>query len=379
MDTLGKQVLYPENTLGIIGSGFLGNQFALAARASGFKIGIYDQQTNDIASRVADFTIVGSYNDREKLKSFAESCDAVAYTDALIDAETVEFLSQFTNVPQGKEALEIIQDRLLERAFFDQINVNIAPYVTVVGLDDIYQSIDSIGYPAMLKPIQRGLGERSMKINRQSDIAMAADFLDAGTYVLESYIDHNREFSLSVAKGYKETKSFPLSEIKFNGSTIDEVISPAELHEDIKNEIERIGDAVATQLPYYGMFEIGFYLTETGTLYVKGITLGLTRQAAIFDVSCNFNQYMQQLRIVAGLDLHDVKVVQPALMMNIDEDQLFDLRKQWVLKNNWQFVYYQRTPETKSKMHGHVFVTGDTIDKLQLQVDNTEVWTRQEN
>lgn len=45
----------------------------------------------------------------------------------------------------------------MERAFLDQININIAPYVTVVSLDDVYQSIDSIGYPALLKPIQREL------------------------------------------------------------------------------------------------------------------------------------------------------------------------------------------------------------------------------
>ena len=43
--------------------------------------------------------------------------------------------------------LEIVQDRLMERAFLDQVNINIAPYVTVVSLDDVYQSIDLSGYP----------------------------------------------------------------------------------------------------------------------------------------------------------------------------------------------------------------------------------------
>ncbi|MCQ5137478.1 hypothetical protein NE628_14820, partial [Coprococcus eutactus] len=71
--------------------------------------------------------------------------------------------------------MEIVQDRLMERAFLDQINVNVAPYVTVNSLDDVYQSIDSIGYPAILKPIQRGIGEQSMRIVKQSDITRAAD------------------------------------------------------------------------------------------------------------------------------------------------------------------------------------------------------------
>ena len=86
----------------------------------------------------------------------------------------IRFLGQYAAIPQGINGLEIVQDRLMERAFLDQININIAPYVTVIGLDDVYQSIDSIGYPALLKPIQRGIGEQSMMIKRQSDITRAA-------------------------------------------------------------------------------------------------------------------------------------------------------------------------------------------------------------
>lgn len=375
MATVSKQVLYPGNTLGIIGSGYLGAKLAIAAKSAGFKVGMYDANQVDTAIKQADFTVIGGFNDRDKLKEFAQSCDAIVYVNALVDSAMIEFLSRFAYVPQGKEALEIIQDRLLERAFFDQINVNIAPYVTVVGLDDIYQSIDSIGYPAMLKPIQRGIGERSMKIDRQVDIAKAADFIDAGTYVLESYISHQREFSLTIGKGKQGMKLFPITEVQFEGDQIKEVQSPAQVPTDVKAEIERIGNAVASTLPYVGVFEIGFYLTETGSLYVKGITLGLTRQAAVFDASLNVDQYLEHIRAIAGIELHEVGQIQPVLLMNIDETQLDDLKRQWVLKNNWQFVYYPRTDENKSPIYGHVLVTGDSLEKMQLQVDNTEVWS----
>ena len=65
-------------------------------------------------------------------------------------------MQRFTRVPQGSDTLEITQDRLLERAFFEQLNINVAPYATIVSLDDVYQAVSSIGYPCILKPIQKG-------------------------------------------------------------------------------------------------------------------------------------------------------------------------------------------------------------------------------
>lgn len=374
MSSENNHVLYPGKTLGIIGSGFSGARLAQAAQRSGFQVGVYGSQSGDAAIQQANFGVIGALTDKDKLKEFAQECDAVTYVGAHVDAAVIEYISQFSWVPQGKETLEIIQDRLLERAFFDQINVNIAPYVTVIGLDDLYQSIDSIGYPAVLKPIQRGLGERSMIINKQSDITKAADFLETGTYVLESYIPHAHEYSLVIAKGRQDTQTFPLMELKLNNNQLVEAAAPADLPDDVLTEIMRIGNSVSQQLNYAGIFELGFYLTDTDTLYVKGITPALTTQGALFDQTSNIDQYEQHLRAIIGVSLQPIKTLQPAIMMTIQKEQMDGIRTQWLLKDNWQFTFYQQTPETRSTTIGHVLIAGSPLDKLQLQVDNTEVW-----
>ncbi|KIS03545.1 ATP-grasp domain-containing protein [Paucilactobacillus wasatchensis] len=374
MSTENKHVLYPGKTLGIIGNGYNSARLIQTAQRAGFRAGAYGQQATDAAMKQADFKVAGALTDRNKLKEFAQECDAITYMDANVDAAVVEYISQYAWVPQGKETLEIIQDRLLERAFFDQINVNIAPYVTVIGLDDLYQSIDSIGYPAVLKPIQRGLGERSMLINKQSDIAKAADFLETGTYVLESYIPHAHEFSLVMVKGQQDTQAFPLIEMKLVAQKLVEAAAPVQLAEDVLTEIMRIGTSVAQALQYVGIFELGFYLTDTGTLYVKGITPALTTQANVFDQASNVDQYEQHLRAIIGVPLQPIKALQPAIMMKIQPNQMDDIRTQWLLKDNWQFTFYQAALGAHDTAVGHVLVTGNELDKLQLQIDNTEVW-----
>ena len=183
---MAKTVLYPGNTLGIIGLDHNGRAMIAAAHELGLKVHAYVNQPHPELTAQADYTIVGNYRDKDKLTEFGEACDAVVYVTAAIDAIVFKYLSQYTQVIQGVEPLEILQDRLMQRAFLDQVNVNIAPYVTVISLDDVYQAIDSIGYPAVLKPIQRGVGDESMIIRRQSDIARAANFMQAGTYMAEA-------------------------------------------------------------------------------------------------------------------------------------------------------------------------------------------------
>ena len=76
---------------------------------------------------MADFTIDGAYNDKQKLTEFGEACDAIIYQTPNIDSTVIRFLGQYAAIPQGINGLEIVQDRLMERAFMDQININIAP------------------------------------------------------------------------------------------------------------------------------------------------------------------------------------------------------------------------------------------------------------
>ena len=171
-----NDILFPGDTLGIIGGNPNGIMLARAAKKLGFQVIVYCSDESNPVLNEADVKIVGKLRERTKLQDFAQRCDVVTYTSESIDVEAVKFLSQFTKVPQGSDTLEITQDRLLERAFFEQLNVNVAPYATIVSLDDIYQAVTSIGYPCVLKPIQKGFGKhRKQLIQKQTDIAKCAD------------------------------------------------------------------------------------------------------------------------------------------------------------------------------------------------------------
>lgn len=376
---MGRDAIYPGSTLGIIGINRNGAALIAAAKKAGFNVGVYVDRSQPSVTKMADFTIVGAMNDRAKLTQFGEACDAIIYQTPNVDSRVLHFLSQYAVIPQGINALEIVQDRLMERAFLDQVNINIAPYVTVVSLDDVYQSIDSIGYPALLKPIQRGIGENSMLIERQSDITRAADFIDTGTYLLESWIEHTNEYTMTAATDGKDTEIFPLAQLHYNDKRqLISVATPANIHDDMLKEMQRIVKSVAASLEYRGVFSVNFYVTSTGTLYVKNIEPGLTSIANIYDVTANVDQYEEQLRSAVGMPLHVITPLQIGLLMVVRNYQSRAIQRQWLLKNNWQFRFFNDVGDDVQAILGFVWVTGgDNLAALKNQVDDTEVWNDQ--
>ncbi len=376
---MGRDAIYPGSTLGIIGINRNGAALIAAAKKAGFNVGVYVDRSQPSVTKMADFTIVGAMNDRAKLTQFGEACDAIIYQTPNVDSRVLHFLSQYAVIPQGINALEIVQDRLMERAFLDQVNINIAPYVTVVSLDDVYQSIDSIGYPALLKPIQRGIGENSMLIERQSDITRAADFIDTGTYLLESWIEHTNEYTMTAATDGKDTEIFPLAQLHYNDKRhLISVATPANIHDDMLKEMQRIVKSVAASLEYRGVFSVNFYVTSTGTLYVKNIEPGLTSIANIYDVTANVDQYEEQLRSAVGMPLHVITPLQIGLLMVVRNYQSRAIQRQWLLKNNWQFRFFNDVGDDDQAILGFVWVTGgDNLAALKNQVDDTEVWNDQ--
>ena len=376
---MGRDAIYPGSTLGIIGINRNGAALIAAAKKAGFNVGVYVDRSQPSVTKMADFTIVGAMNDRAKLTQFGEACDAIIYQTPNVDSRVLHFLSQYAVIPQGINALEIVQDRLMERAFLDQVNINIAPYVTVVSLDDVYQSIDSIGYPALLKPIQRGIGENSMLIERQSDITRAADFIDTGTYLLESWIEHINEYTMTAATDGKDTEIFPLAQLHYNDKRqLISVATPANIHDDMLKEMQRIVKSVAASLEYRGVFSVNFYVTSTGTLYVKNIEPGLTSIANIYDFTANVDQYEEQLRSAVGMPLHVITPLQIGLLMVVRNYQSRAIQRQWLLKNNWQFRFFNDVGDDDQAILGFVWVTGgDNLAALKNQVDDTEVWNDQ--
>lgn len=371
-----NEVLFPGDTLGIIGDSSNGIILAQTAKRLGFKVIVYATNEGSPTLTDADVKIVGEFSDKAKLQDFAERCDLVMYESEHISSEVIAYLQKFTRVPQGSETLEIVQDRLLERAFFEQMNINIAPYATIVSLEDVYQAVSSIGYPCVLKPIQKGFGpKRQQIIRKQTDIAKCAGIIDMGTYILESWIPYNKELSVIMTRDYDGNLAyFPVIETRYKENRLNEAIVPANVQPDVEEEVKRLAGEIVSGLKYVGALEVAFYLTESGSLYVKRIVPALHNSGYVFDKATNVSMFEQHLRTLVKMPLVDIKLVQPAGMVMIEEENIDDIRTQWVLKNNWYYTFFRYPESMRPQPEGYIIVLAENEMEIKQQIESTGIW-----
>lgn len=372
------EILFPGATIGIIGESPNGIMLEQAAHKLGFDVIAYGPDEEAPTLRGADVKMVGTYTDQAKLQDFAQRCSLVTYESETIPAQTIAYLSRFTKLPQGSETLEIVQDRLLERTFFEQSNLNIAPYATIVNLDDVYQAISSIGYPAILKPIQKGFSKKIV-IKKQTDIAKCADIIDQGTFILESMIPYQKELAVTMSKDKNgDIKFYPLVEAEYRQGKLHQVLAPAQVDSDVANEIRRLSELVVKQVKSVGVMTLSFFLTETGALYVKRLVTGVNSLGYVFSRAANVDIFEQHLRVLANMPLAQPELIQATGMVMIEQDKREALRTQWLLKTNWHYQFY-RYPKSMTTLNwGHVLVTGESSQAIKEQVAATGIWDKLE-
>ncbi|GET13886.1 phosphoribosylaminoimidazole carboxylase ATPase subunit [Ligilactobacillus agilis] len=373
-----EEILFPGATIGIIGESPNGIMLEQAAHKLGFDVIAYGPNEEAPTLRGADVKVVGTYTDQAKLQDFAQRCSLVTYESETIPAQTIAYLSRFTKLPQGSETLEIVQDRLLERTFFEQSNLNIAPYATIVNLDDVYQAISSIGYPAILKPIQKGFSKKIV-IKKQTDIAKCADIIDQGTFILESMIPYQKELAVTMSKDKNgDIKFYPLVEAEYRQGKLHQVLAPAQVDSDVANEIRRLSELVVKQVKSVGVMTLSFFLTETGALYVKRLVTGVNSLGYVFSRAANVDIFEQHLRVLANMPLAQPELIQATGMVMIEQDKREALRTQWLLKTNWHYQFY-RYPKSMTTLNwGHVLVTGESSQAIKEQVAATGIWDKLE-
>lgn len=317
-------ILYPNQTIGILGDSISSPTLLYFAKKMGFNVGMYSSNENSKTIRLADYKYIGPMDDKQTLKMFAERCDVVVYNSPSINSEVIRYISQFTSVPQSDSLLDIIQDRLIERSFFETLNINMAPYATIVTLEDIYQAINSIGYPAILKPIQRGLlGDKELVIKNQADIVAASGLLDSGTYIMESFVEHDTDYSIIVTRQMDGTTVvFPIVEVIYNGEQIMTAFTPVKLDPSVEKEMNRITNEIAKNIDYVGTFEVSLFLAKSGSIYVNRVAPILSPAGFLFDFAANTNEFEQHIRAIAGLPLTKIIAGIPTVFQAIRKKRI---------------------------------------------------------
>jgi 5-(carboxyamino)imidazole ribonucleotide synthase len=373
---LSKRTILPGQTIGIIGGGQLGRMMALAAKAMGYRIAVLDPEPDSPCGQVSDQKVVGAYDDLASIQKLAEISDVITYEFENIDAEALAWLCENVNVPQGKKLLEISQDRITEKKAIQSAGVQVAPFAEIHSLQDLYEHIDTLGFPAVLKTSRGGYdGKGQLVIKEKQDMDQAKDLLEYGPCVLEKWIPFKKEISVILTGSIDgEITVFPVAEnIHFN-NILHQTIVPARISEDAVDKAIRYAKKLAQHFQLVGTLAVEMFLTDDDEIFINELAPRPHNSGHYSIEACETSQFEQHIRAVCHLPLASTELLKPAVMVNIlGEHQEKVLGKMPDIKD-WKIHFYgKRDPKVKRKM-GHVTILRESVEMALEEARNSNIW-----
>ena len=244
-----------RKTVGILGGGQLGRMSALAAARLGIKAHIYCPEQDSPASQVATRTFIGAYDDKKKLKEFAESVDVITYEFENIPVETVRFLQTLKPVFPDDRLLEIAQHRPTEKKFLNDIGIPTTRWGVAKKADDINSTMTEMKVAhCILKTTRFGYdGKGQTSFTHGDDPDAAWKYLGKQELIIEELVDYVCEISMIIARD-------KLGQTAIYGPVLNELRA-------FRCEHELDGTAIrfrAVALDEAGRFELVQYLDQVG-------------------------------------------------------------------------------------------------------------------
>lgn len=361
----------PGSTIGIIGGGSVARLLALSAKKLGYHVGVLDPHQNCLAKSIADWHLKAELSNEQACLDLAMKSDVVVYESEAFPAHLIKRIKRTVPVPQGEELLSVSQDRMLQKAFLESVRVNIAPFATIITLDDIKEAVMSIGFPCVLK--SNSTDERFKAhhvLFSEEDIAASATFLEQGTCVLEAWIPSEKELCLALVKNYKgEVSTFAITEMKYKDDEFYQAIAPATIENEVEQEIKRIGQVIAEKLDFVGVMAVEIFSTGSGALYVNEIVAHPHRAFHYTFNFPNYSQYETLIKAVTGWPANVTSRLTESMVMQVirtDEKDLVYTQAQ--IKPEWLFTFYDNIDGLESSEFGHIVVPTKQIKKTLAQL-----------
>lgn len=364
----------PGNTIGIIGGGSVSRLLAFSAKKLGYCVGVLDSDPNCLAKSIADWHIQADLNDEEGLMNLAMKSDVVIYETEAVHYNHIRKISRAVSVPQGEELLSVSQDRMLQKAFLESIRVNIAPFATIVTVEDIEEAVKSIGFPCVLKT--NNTDERFKQhyvLYSEEDIKGAESFLARGTCVLEAWIISDKELCIGIVKdANSKVQIYPVTEMKYEQDEFFQSISPARVNDTITAEIERIGRVIAENIDFIGVMAVEVFSTESGALYVNEIVAHPHRANHFTFNFPNASQYNALIKLVTGWPFKlELEMTKTLVMRPISLNKLSQAYTQAQLKEEWDFTFYANQASESTEEVGHATIATENLRETLNQLNDT--------
>ena len=247
--------------VGILGGGQLGRMIALAGYPLGVRSTVLDPSADPCAAHVCPH-IRGEFDDFQSLYELAKASNVVTFEFENVPMETARWLAERVPVYPPPRALEVSQERLVEKEFFASLGIPTPPFAAIDSRAEFDAAIRAIGLPAVLKTRRFGYdGKGQAVLLSRADCELAWEKLGGRPLILEGFVKFDRELSIIAVRGRDGTvTTYPLIENVHQDGILHRSLAPAaNTGEELTERAVEYASRVLSELDYVGVLTIEWF------------------------------------------------------------------------------------------------------------------------
>jgi 5-(carboxyamino)imidazole ribonucleotide synthase len=304
--------------LGILGGGQLGRMIALAGYPLGVRTTVLDPVADPCAGQVCPH-VRGEFDDFQALYRLAQESDVVTYEFENVPVETARWLEERVPVFPPPRALEVSQDRFVEKSFFRELGIPTPQFAAVDTRDEFDAAVREIGLPAVLKTRRFGYdGKGQYVLRTAADLEPAWTALGGRPLILEGFVAFDREVSVIAVRGRDgATVVYPLAENEHRDGMLHKSFAPPTvLGEELAERAAEFAVRVLDALGYVGVLAIEWF-QDGPRLLANEMAPRVHNSGHWTTEGAVTSQFENHVRAVLGLPLGSAAAVGYAAMFNL--------------------------------------------------------------
>jgi 5-(carboxyamino)imidazole ribonucleotide synthase len=360
--------------VGIVGAGQLGRMLALAGYPLGVRCLFLDRTADTPGAQVAP-TLIGDLEDPERLAELASRSDVVTFDWENISGAALAPLEHLTAVRPPRAALEVSQDRLLEKALFTRLKIPVAAHAAIDSREELLRATRKLGLPGVLKTRRMGYdGKGQFVIQDRSHLDEAWTRIGDSGLIYEKFQAFSREVSIVGARSAAgEIVHYPLSANTHSAGILRYSIAPfanPALERMAKLHLKKVMQALA----YVGVLAIEFFVVK-GRLIANEMAPRVHNSGHWTIEGCITSQFENHLRAICDLPLGSTHALGHTAMINFLGNM--PAREQLLGVEGLAFHDYGKEPRPGRKLGHCTIVKAYARDRNRSLADTLKLirWT----
>jgi len=288
---------------------------ALAGATLGKKFLFLDPSQDACARQVGELT-VGAYDDEERLAEISARSEVVTYEFENVPLACARYLAERTKVYPPPRALEVSQDRFVEKTFLASLGVPTPKFAKADTQDELVHAANAVGLPGVVKTRRFGYdGKGQVSVASESDVSRAFAALGAAPLILEERVKFSRECSMLAVRSISGDVCFyPLVENVHRGGIL--ALSRPRPDDPARAEAEAHARTILEALDYVGVLAVEFFDVE-GRLVANEIAPRVHNSGHYSTEGAETSQFENHVRAISGMPLGSTASIGASLMINV--------------------------------------------------------------